>query len=213
MLLLFTSPCPVLGSVIPATGPHSCLSLPARTVADEDIPDTARVQPEVDEEGNPVETPKKGRGKAAGKAKKAKDAEENGEAEEVSFRVYWSHRATVPAVQNSKTEPSCISPAEEAEEEGACEEENEQGEEGGEWSRVGRCSPLKRANIDQHSDAHNVDRCPQEEAEGSEEEEKTTQKKAPAKKRSAKKDPESDDDDEEEVRSPSPENHSLQLLH
>lgn len=59
---------------------------------DEDIPDSARKEPELDEEGNPVESPKKGRGKAAakgkgGKKKKDEEAEAEGddaEEEEVS---------------------------------------------------------------------------------------------------------------------------------
>lgn len=47
-------------------------------VAEEDIPETARKEPELDEDGNPIESPKKGRGKG----KKAKDADENGDADE-----------------------------------------------------------------------------------------------------------------------------------
>ena len=50
-----------------------------RTVAEEDIPETARKEPELDEDGNPIESPKKGRGKG----KKAKDADEDGDADEV----------------------------------------------------------------------------------------------------------------------------------
>lgn len=84
------------------------------TVAEEDIPETARKEPELDEDGNPIESPKKGRGKG----KKAKDADENGDADEVSdcstllllrwlasgkhrsFRV--THRSTLPQKKPKK---------------------------------------------------------------------------------------------------------------
>jgi hypothetical protein len=67
------------GSPFPRVDSVSFCSYMPRTVAEEDIPETARKEPELDEDGNPIESPKKGRGKG----KKAKDADEDGDADEV----------------------------------------------------------------------------------------------------------------------------------
>ncbi|BGP53039.1 hypothetical protein JCM8202_004123 [Rhodotorula sphaerocarpa] len=143
-------------------------------VDDEDIPDSARKEPELDEEGNPVESPKKGRGKAAakgkgGKKKKDEEAEAEGDdAEEEEVKPKKKAPAKKRAAKKAESEeegedeetekPKKRAPAKkraakkEPEPEVEDDDEEEEEEKPKKKATKGRKPPAKRQKKEQSAD-------------------------------------------------------------